>query len=74
MWGDRRLVVKRAHAALLNGTTTGKVTMVDNVPALATHEGVLVLDVIQPAGKREMSGEAFVRGAPDFIGTQLPIE
>ena len=74
MWGDRRLVVKRAHAALLNGTTTGKVTMVDNVPALATHEGVLVLDVFQPAGKREMSGEAFVRGAPDFIGTQLPIE
>ncbi len=74
MWGDRRLVIKRAHAALLNATATGKVTMVDNVPALATHEGVLVLDVIQPAGKREMSGEAFVRGAPDFIGTQLPIE
>ena len=72
MWGDRRLVVKRAHTALLNGTATGKVTVVENVPAVATREGVLVLDVIQPAGKREMSGEAFVRGAPDFIGAQLP--
>ena len=74
MWGDRRLVVKRAHTALLNGTATGKVTVVDNVPAVTTREGVLVLDVIQPAGKREMSGEAFVRGAPDFIGAQLPTQ
>ena len=72
MWGDRRLVVKRAHTALFNGTATGKVTVVENVPAVATREGALVLDVIQPAGKREMSGEAFVRGAPDFIGAQLP--
>ena len=74
MWGDRRLVVKRAHTALLNGTATGKVTVVEKVPAVATREGVLVLDVIQPAGKREMSGEAFVRGAPDFIGAQLPTQ
>jgi len=74
MWGDRRLVVKRAHTALLNGTVTGKVTVVEDVPAIATREGVLVLDVIQPAGKREMSGEAFVRGAPDFIGAQLPTQ
>ena len=72
MWGDRRLVVKRAHTALLNGTATRTVTVVENIPAVATREGVLVLDVIQPAGKREMSGEAFVRGAPDFIGAQLP--
>ncbi len=74
MWGDRRLVVKRAHTALLNGTATGKVTVFENIPAIATREGVLVLDVIQPAGKREMSGEAFVRGAPDFIGAQLPTQ
>ncbi len=72
MWGDRRLAVKSAHTAVLNGTATGKVTVVENVPAVATREGVLVLDLIQPAGKREMSGEAFVRGAPDFIDAQLP--
>ena len=72
MWGDRRLVVKRAHTASPNGTATGKVMMVENLPAVATHDGVLVLDMIQPAGKREMSGEAFVRGAPAFIGAQLP--
>jgi len=48
--------------------------VIENIPALATREGVLVLDVIQPAGKREMSGEAFARGAPDFIGAQLPTQ
>ena len=73
MWGDRRLAVKRAHSASRNGATTGKVTMIENAPALATREGILVLDVVQLAGKREMSGEAFVRGAPDFVGTQLSI-
>lgn len=73
MWGDRRLAVKRAHTAARNGTATGKVLLIENAPAVATREGVLVLDIVQLAGKREMSGEAFIRGAPDFVGTQLPI-
>jgi methionyl-tRNA formyltransferase len=73
MWGDRRLAIKRAHSASRNGAATGKVTMIENAPAVATRKGVLVLDVVQPAGKREMSGEAFIRGAPDFVGSQLPI-
>jgi methionyl-tRNA formyltransferase len=72
MWGDRRLAVKRAHTASHNGVATGKVTIIENAPAVATREGMLVLDIIQPAGKREMSGEAFIRGAPDFVGAQLP--
>ncbi len=73
MWGDRRLAVKRAHTAARNGTATGKVLLIENAPAVATRAGVLVLDIVQLAGKREMSGEAFIRGAPDFVGTQLPI-
>jgi methionyl-tRNA formyltransferase len=72
MWGDRRLAVKRAHTASHNGAATGKVTIIENAPAVATREGMLVLDIIQPAGKRAMSGEAFIRGAPDFVGAQLP--
>ena len=74
MWGDRRLAIKRAHSASFNGAATGKVTMIGNAPAVATGEGVLVLDAVQPAGKREMSGEAFIRGAPDFVGAQLPMK
>jgi methionyl-tRNA formyltransferase len=73
MWGDRRLAIKRAHSASRNGAATGKVTMIENAPAVSTRKGVLVLDVVQPAGKREMSGEDFIRGAPNFVGAQLPI-
>ncbi|MEA3273549.1 MAG: methionyl-tRNA formyltransferase [Patescibacteria group bacterium] len=40
-------------------------------PAVATAKGVLVLDKIKPAGKKEMSAIDFVNGHPDFIGTIL---
>ena len=71
MWNDRRLAVKRAHTLARNGATSGEVMLIERAPAVATSEGFLILDIVQPAGKREMSGEAFIRGAPDFVGTQL---
>jgi methionyl-tRNA formyltransferase len=72
MWGDLRLAVKRAHAASRNGTVPGEVITIEGAPALATTDGMLVLDVVHPAGRREMSGAAFIRGAPEFVGVQLP--
>ena len=71
MWGERRLAVKRAHTVLHDGALSGEVVLIESAPAVATREAMLVLDVIQPSGRREMSGEAFTRGAPDFIGTHL---
>ncbi|MFQ5942087.1 MAG: methionyl-tRNA formyltransferase [Anaerolineales bacterium] len=72
LWDDRSLAIKRAHATSHNGEIiAGQVVLIDNAPALTTHEGFLVLDEVQPAGKREMPGEAFIRGAPDFIGAKL---
>lgn len=71
MWGERRLAIKRAHAASQNGATSGEVVLIASYPALATREGLLVLDTVQPSGKRPMSGEAFIRGAPEFVGAQL---
>ncbi len=35
-------------------------------------DGLLVLDEIQLAGKRILPVEAFLRGAPDFLGSRLP--
>jgi hypothetical protein len=32
-------------------------------PAIGTTSGLLVLDEVQPAGKRTMSGDIFLRGA-----------
>ena len=34
--------------------------------AVGAGEGLLVLDQVQPAGKKAMSGEAFLRGAKDW--------
>ena len=40
-------------------------------PVVATSKGVLVLDEIKPAGKKEMSATDFINGHQDFIGTVL---
>ena len=40
-------------------------------PAVGTSQGLLLLHVIQPAGKRAMDVNSFLNGAPDFIGSQL---
>lgn len=39
--------------------------------ALATRAGRLVLDEVQPAGGRPMSGEAFLRGRPSVLGSTV---
>lgn len=39
--------------------------------AVATGSGLLILDVIQLAGKKAMPAADFVRGRPAFIGSQL---
>jgi methionyl-tRNA formyltransferase len=39
---------------------------VDNRPAVSTAEGLLVLDVLQPAGKKALTGNEFLNGARDW--------
>jgi len=70
-WDDRRLAIKGAHTVPHNPTIAGEIALVDRTPAIGTRQGLLVLDRVQPSGKREMSGEAFIRGAPKFVGAQL---
>lgn len=70
-WRDRRIVVRRGHAAALERARPGQVEVMADAPAVGTAEGLLHLDVVQPAGKSEMSGAAFLRGAPDFAAADL---
>lgn len=39
--------------------------------AVGTGDGLLQLETVQPAGKRQMEVRNFLNGAPDFIGSQL---
>lgn len=44
----------------------------DSRVAVATGDGVLVVDELQLEGRRPVSAEEFVRGHRDFMGTVLP--
>jgi methionyl-tRNA formyltransferase len=57
--GDRRVKVWRAHATTDDGAAAGTITAAG---ALVTADGTLVLDEVQPEGKRPMAGAAWRAG------------
>ncbi len=66
LWKGQPLKIHGAHAEALPSPGPGARLTVAGRPALGTAEGVLVLDQVQPAGKKPMAGEAFLRGARDW--------
>jgi len=79
-WGKRRLIIAAAFplpslslpsVAGREAHLPGTVVEHQDLLAVITGEGLLRLDQVQLAGKREMSGEEFIRGRPDFIGARL---
>jgi methionyl-tRNA formyltransferase len=64
-----RLVVLQASVAAADADDEPGRLVPDHLGlALATGAGRLILDEVQPAGGRPMSGEAFVRGRPTVLG------
>ena len=72
-WKGRRLIVHRAQAHNPDGNGPGQVRAVDGYPAVMTSAGLLILEIVQPEGKRSMDGADFVRGAPGFVGSLLTV-
>lgn len=70
LWQGQVFKVHRAHAAGEAGAalSPGAPEIVDGKPAWGTAQGVLVLDEVQPAGKKSMPGEIFLRGARNWKG------
>ncbi len=69
-WPGGLLKVLRAHpapATLAGNLATGGRTVVDGLPAVRAGEDLLVLDEVQPAGKKPMPGSAFLQGARNWI-------
>src|SRR5512143_8255 len=64
-WGQETLKVHRAHAEA-EAATPGSRTAYLGQPAIGTGKGLLVLDEVQPPGKRTMAGRAFLAGARDW--------
>jgi methionyl-tRNA formyltransferase len=64
-WTGGTLKVHRAHAE--RGTAPmGRLTRAGKLPAIGTASGLLVLDEVQPPGKKSMPGQVFLNGARDW--------
>ncbi len=67
-WQEQVLKIHLAHVPppdeILDFVISpGARTIYQGLPAFGTSEGLLVLDRVQPAGKKTMSGKAFLQGA-----------
>jgi methionyl-tRNA formyltransferase len=65
-WQGLALKIIKAHAASTANTpegTPGEPVVFQGLPAMTTSQGLLIFDELQPAGKKPMAGEVFLRGA-----------
>jgi methionyl-tRNA formyltransferase len=65
-WQAKPLKVLRAHIIGGSYPSAGYRFSADGSPAVGTRDGILVLDEVQPAGKKSMPGRAFLAGARDW--------
>jgi methionyl-tRNA formyltransferase len=61
LWKNQALKIHRAHVAS-GFAAPGKLSIHNGLPAIGTAFKLLVVDELQPAGKKSMSGVEFLRG------------
>jgi len=66
-WNGNMLKIQRVRPVLEISATPGKRLVHHKLPAFGTGQGILVLEEVQPAGKKPMPGEVFLRVARDWI-------
>jgi methionyl-tRNA formyltransferase len=70
-WLDRILKVRSAYPILDSEAESqlspGQRTVYENRPAICTSHGLLILEELQPAGKKAMAGEVFLQGARNWL-------
>ena len=62
-WEGQILKIHRARAVNGDGGKPGSTLVYFNRPAVACRNGLLILDEVQPAGKKPMEGDVFLRCA-----------
>ena len=66
-FNNRQLKVLAAHPHDTFDSSIGAHYIVNESPAVGTAQGLLVLDRVQPEGKKPMSGADFLRGQPNWL-------
>jgi methionyl-tRNA formyltransferase len=62
-WQDGILKILHAHEGEGIAVSPGRRLVYQGLPAIGTAQGLLVLDEVQPAGKKPMPGKVFLQGA-----------
>lgn len=73
-WDRQRIKILSARplpSTASGGQTPGTVIELEEGIGVIAGEGIVLLDELQPPGKRPMSAAAFVRGRQDIIGKRL---
>jgi methionyl-tRNA formyltransferase len=65
-WNGALVKVLRARVSEETGPSAGHRLIFEGYPAIGTGAGILILDEIQPAGKKSMPGKAFLTGARNW--------
>lgn len=68
-WNGKLLKIHKAHALDIPSPGIGVRIVHQDQPAIGTLKGVIILDEVQPAGKKVMPSTAFLRGAKDWINS-----
>ena len=72
-WNNERLKIHQARTMPIIASekkhvdTPGRHLILEDYPAVITGEGVLILEQVQPAGKKPMPGPVFLHGAREWI-------
>jgi methionyl-tRNA formyltransferase len=64
---DGRILKVHAARAAEGHADAGARLVVEKYPAVGTGEGLLILETVQPAGKKRMDGKAFLSGARNWV-------
>jgi methionyl-tRNA formyltransferase len=65
-WNGNMLKVMRASVSVAQGSGNGSRFIVEGRPAVMCADGALILDEVQPPGKRVMPGKSFLTGARNW--------
>jgi methionyl-tRNA formyltransferase len=66
-WNDIPIKVLQAHVDDFQTPLAGDHIIINKKPAFGTEKGYLVLDLIQPAGKKPMTGEEYLNGVRNWV-------
>lgn len=65
-WNQTRLIIHQVRAVSVTSPGAGVLTIYNGLPAIGTSAGILILDELQLAGKKKVTGSAFLNGNSDW--------